>query len=271
MPPSPPSLLARWLQRSFTILLATALPLLWISASPEIDFFFADLYYDAGTQRFPWKDRWFSTKLMHSGARTLLISVGLVLIVFVTYDLNWPQRWLSPLRRTQLRIVALSAALAPLLIGVLKANSALHCPNKIERYGGAQPYLEIFAATPDVWEAGSCFPAGHASAGMWLAALAVFWLPRAPARANAIFLCGLLVGSGLGWVQQMRGQHFLSHTLWTLWLTSALILALLALFATALERHHAPTANRDGSTLRRPSLSAWRRAAGAACRRRPFP
>ena len=146
-----------------------------------------------------------------------------------------------------MRIVALSAVLAPLLIGLLKANSALHCPNKIERYGGAQPFLEIFAATPEVWDAGRCFPAGHASAGMWLAALAAFWLPRAPGKASVVFLGGLLIGSGLGWVQQMRGQHFLSHTLWTLWLTSALILTLLSIFAAKLERWNAPNARRYGT------------------------
>ena len=251
-PPTPPSSFARWLQRSVAVLLSATIPLLWLSVSPEIDFFFADLYYDAGTQRFPWNDRWFSAKVMHSGARTLLIGLGLALIVLVTYDLNWPQRWLSPLRRTQLRIVALSAVLAPLLIGLLKANSALHCPNKIERYGGAQPFLEIFAATPEVWDAGRCFPAGHASAGMWLAALAAFWLPRAPGKASVVFLGGLLIGSGLGWVQQMRGQHFLSHTLWTLWLTSALILTLLSIFAAKLERRNAPDARRYGA---RPSPS----------------
>ena len=32
----------------------------------------------------------------------------------------------------------------------------------------------------------------------------------------------------------MRGQHFLSHTLWTAWLSSALIVALFALFARPL-------------------------------------
>ena len=69
---------------------------------------------------------------------------------------------------------------------------------------------------------------------MWLAALAAFWLPRAPGKASVVFLGGLLIGSGLGWVQQMRGQHFLTHTLWTDWLASALTVALIALFSRQL-------------------------------------
>ena len=67
-----------------------------------------------------------------------------------------------------------------------------------------------------------------------LSALAAFWLPHAPARARNVFLFALLAGFTLGWVQQMRGQHFLSHTLWTAWLSSALIVALFALFARPL-------------------------------------
>jgi len=28
----------------------------------------------------------------------------------------------------------------------------------------------------------------------------------------------------MGWVQQMRGAHFLSHTLWSLWVSWAVVL-----------------------------------------------
>ena len=97
----------------------------------------------------------------------------------------------------------------------------------IDRYGGSEPLLRVLDWVPPGWHAGHCFPAGHASAGMWLAALAVFWLPHHPRRALAVFLGGSGVGLLLGWVQQMRGAHFLTHTLSTAWITSAVVLALI--------------------------------------------
>jgi membrane-associated PAP2 superfamily phosphatase len=62
------------------------------------------------------------------------------------------------------------------------------------------------------------------------------YLPQAPKKALAVFVGGLSIGLTLGWVQQMRGQHFLTHTLWTAWFSSALFLVLLAIFARPLEK-----------------------------------
>ena len=36
--------------------------------------------------------------------------------------------------------------------------------------------------------------------------------------------CALLFGLGVGWVQQLRGAHFLTHTLWSGWIACALVL-----------------------------------------------
>src|SRR5690606_23704522 len=121
-----------------------------------------------------------------------------------------------------LRFVALAALLEPALVGSLKASSNLQCPFGADLYGGAQPLMRLFDAIPEGWRAGHCFPAGHASAGMWLSALGVFWLPTRPRMALAWFAAGLSVGLFMGWVQQMRGMHFLSHTLATAWVSTAL-------------------------------------------------
>ena len=113
----------------------------------------------------------------------------------------------------------------------LKRGSALHCPWGVDLYGGKSPFLRLLDVVPEAWQAGHCFPAGHASTAMWFSALAVLWLPENPRRATLVFLAGIGAGFILGWVQQMRGQHFLTHTLWTAWLSSALIVALIAVFA----------------------------------------
>jgi membrane-associated PAP2 superfamily phosphatase len=60
--------------------------------------------------------------------------------------------------------------------------------------------------------------------------LVLLWLPGKRVMGFAVFCCGLGVGLFLGWVQQMRGAHFLTHTLWSAWIASALILLLIGLF-----------------------------------------
>jgi membrane-associated PAP2 superfamily phosphatase len=117
----------------------------------------------------------------------------------------------------------------PLAIGLWKARSALHCPWDVDRYGGAAPYLRLLDGVPAGWSNGACFPAGHASSALWLAAFCVWWLPQAPRKAAAVFAAGLAAGFALGWVQQLRGAHFLSHTLWSVWTAAAVLWALFAL------------------------------------------
>ena len=74
---------------------------------------------------------------------------------------------------------------------------------------------------------GNCFPAGRATTALWLASLCIFWLPNKPKKALSVFMLGLVFGLVLGWVQQMRGAHFLFHTLWSMWLASLSILIML--------------------------------------------
>ena len=215
-------------------LIASALAIAAIAQWTDIDLWLADLYYDPVRRVFPWDNTWFARDFMHGYLKQVIVWFGFLTIAAMLIDLVYPLFRKSPLRRLQWRFVALASILEPLLVRNLKASSNLHCPVGIDLYGGRAPLLRLFDAVPPEWHAGHCFPAGHASSAMWLSALAAFWLPHAPARARAVFAFGLLAGFTLGWVQQMRGQHFLSHTLWTAWLSSALIVALFALFARPL-------------------------------------
>ena len=220
-----------WLTRALALLAASALIILVLGQYTDLDLWLADLYFDPISQRFPWDKTWFATAFMHGYVKNVLMWIGFLLMAGALLDLIRPFARLAPAPRAALRISALAAFFEPLLISTLKRGSALHCPWGVDRYGGHNPFLRLLDVVPADWAAGHCFPAGHASSAMWLSALAAFWLPHAPARARAVFAFGLLAGFTLGWVQQMRGQHFLSHTLWTMWLSSALIVALLALFA----------------------------------------
>lgn len=190
-----------------------------------VDIAIADFYFDVHQHVFPCKSTWFAKTFMHVYVKLILQSLGLLVCGLVLSDLIKP--WLcSPWLRVRLRFVALSAVLIPLVITLFKRSTPLHCPWDIDRYGGAYPHLSLFDALPVNMAYGHCFPAGHASTGLWLAAFAVFWLPHQPKYAWRVLWLGLTVGFALGWVQQMRGAHFLTHTLMSVWLACCILLIL---------------------------------------------
>ncbi len=208
-------------------LLLCALCLIWLQDYTAVDLNIADYYFDRNSGTFPYKNSWFAKAFMHTFVKNCIIAGGVFLIAVVLADSIFKFLRIGQLLRFRLRFVALASVLIPLAISSLKHFSTLHCPWDIQRYGGETPYFKLFDSVPAQWQGGQCFPAGHASTGLWLAAFCIFWLPNAPKKALFNFLLGLSIGFAMGWVQQMRGAHFLSHTLWSLWIASAIILCML--------------------------------------------
>lgn len=229
--------LSQWLRQALIVLLVTAVLILVIGQYTDLDLILADLYFDTEQELFPWDKTWFARDFMHGYLKNVIIWLGYLLLGTVLLDAIRPFARLDRITRVKLRIITLAAILAPALIRTLKGASNLHCPWGIKRYGGSHSFLRLLDAVPEGWSAGHCFPAGHASVSMWFCVLAVIWLPHAPRRATAAFAGGLMVGMGMGWVQQMRGQHFLTHTLWTAWLSSAVVIILIALYSRQLCKH----------------------------------
>lgn len=210
------------------LLLITAVLIAILGQYTNIDLRIEDYYYDPQLKNFTWKNAWFTKEFMHTYLKDAIIAFGLVLLMVTISDAvrNW--RRINPFLRVRLRFVAAGAIVIPLVISLLKKASVLHCPWDVVRYGGNAPFVRLFDPVTKTMEAGQCFPAGHASTALWLAAFCVFWLPHQPKKALMVFLAGLMFGFALGWAQQMRGAHFLFHTLWALWLTGALVVMMLA-------------------------------------------
>lgn len=223
LPLAPPGVLpmAGWL------LLLAALLLVVLSQYTDVDFALADRSFDTALQRFPWRDHWFADTFMHVWVKLPLIVGGSLLLLAAAAQAMWQWPRLGTAARWRLRASAAIALLVPLTIGVAKRQSASHCPWSLERYGGHALHVRLLDLLPAGFEPGACLPAGHASSALWLAGLCVWYLPHRPRAAGAVFAAGLAAGLALGWVQQMRGAHFLSHTLWSLWITAALVWAVL--------------------------------------------
>jgi membrane-associated PAP2 superfamily phosphatase len=227
---TPPRLLAARQALVLCAWLAAAAPVIfWLGRATDIDLLLADAVYDAATRSFPWRHAWLAETFNHTILKVLLTLAGAGFMLAAAADALWPRAARKVLDRLRLRVVGLSALLVPFVISTLKQASASHCPWDLARYGGSEPYLRLFDALPPGVLAGHCLPAGHASSALWLVSLCVYWLPVQPGLARRIALGALLFGGLVGWMQQLRGAHFLTHTLWSIWLACAVVLAVVVL------------------------------------------
>lgn len=197
--------------------------MLWLNRYTNLDILLADAMFDPVTRSFPWKYSWLADKFAHGWLKMALVVLGCLVVIVTAWDVVRPiARW-SHAFRIRMRVLACSAMLVPLVIGTLKRFSPMHCPWDVDRYGGTAPYFKLFDVLPMGVAPGHCFPAGHVSSALWLVAIAVFWLPYRPRIAGMAAGAMLLFGFALGWLQQLRGAHFLSHTLWSMWIACVVI------------------------------------------------
>lgn len=194
----------------------------------------------AGTPAgFAWRDDWFLNTVMHEGAKTL----SWVLVLGLFAAIRWPVGPLRRLRQGERAQLAVTALASVFLISALKFTSRTSCPWDLQAFGGAARHVSHWAwGVPDGGP-GHCFPAGHASAAFaYLGGYFVF-RRASPGVARAWLACALLAGLALGLSQQLRGAHFMSHTLWTAWFCWVTALAIDALVQALSGRRARPGAS----------------------------
>lgn len=201
--PSPARLLV-WTVVSLFCLLA------WDASGQDIQV--ARLF--ASASGFALRDHWFLVRVLHEGARNTAWLVMLALAVAIW----WPFGVLRQMERGQRVQLVASTLLAVLLINVLKYASTTSCPWDLTEFGGVAQHISHWALGMADGGVGHCFPAGHASAGF--AFVSGFFVLRQhqPRAARWWLVAALAAGLVLGGAQQLRGAHFVSHTLWTGWL-----------------------------------------------------
>lgn len=195
-------------RRQLFIFTALALGVLVAWDASSLDIALARLM--GGETGFPLRDNWLLTRVLHDGAKR----VTWALVTGVCLSVWWP---IGPLRqldlqgRLQLAVTALSAAFA---VSALKSFSYSSCPWDLSLFGGVARYASHWSSLPD-GGSGHCFPAGHASSGF--AFLGGYFAFRrvAPGVARVWLFASLGAGLAFGAAQQLRGAHFMSHTLWT--------------------------------------------------------
>ena len=170
---------------------------------------------------FPLESNWFWRGVLHVPMRNMgwLLELSLLVAIFRPFG---ALRELPVERRVQLALTPLIALIA---MSGIKVHSQTSCPWDLKEFGGMAIYLSHWAWGVKDGGSGGCFPAGHASTGFaFVGGFFAFRLAR-PAIARRWLVVALLAGLVLGIAQQVRGAHYMSHTLWTAWLCWAAAVA----------------------------------------------
>jgi membrane-associated PAP2 superfamily phosphatase len=174
----------------------------------------AAAHWFGGPAGFPLKEHWLFSAALHEGGRY----AAWVFVLCLSLMVWWPRgtfRRIDASRRLQLVLTALASVV---LISSLKAFSHTSCPWDLAEFGRAARHVSHWAWATADGGSGRCFPAGHASAGFAFLGGYFAFADKQPSAARAWFVGALLAGLVFGLAQQVRGAHFMSHTLWTGWL-----------------------------------------------------
>lgn len=163
---------------------------------------------------FPLRADWTLSRLMHNGGKVLSWAMVLWMLAAVWVPVG-PWRWLSRPERWQLVLSVLAAVGA---VTLFKKFSLTSCPWDLRVFGGVAEHVSHWRWAVADGGPGHCFPAGHASAAFGFVGGWFVWRRRSPAFARGWLLAAMAAGLVLGVGQQLRGAHFLSHTLWSGWL-----------------------------------------------------
>lgn len=215
-----PSSLRFWFKHGVPPLILMLLMLL-VYPHTHLDTRITDFFYDTQLHRFTLKNDYFLTVWMHVRLKWFVVAVALasLLAALSSYSLSRLQAYRLSMWWAFAGMVISSSA-----VSLFKHYSMHGCPWDVTLYGGSLPLLDLFASLPAGAEAGRCFPAGHPSGGFALMAFYFAFMHSKPRFSTLMLWGGLLMGLLMGFVQIMRGAHFLSHVLWSGWLVWMVLL-----------------------------------------------
>ena len=187
----------------------------WLFDVTPLDKAVTALYYDAATHSFPLRDDLFMQTVLHSGLRLVVIAVAVGVLGAFLLSFVIPQ-WEAWRRRLLWIFAGIAGSTA--MVSLLKRGSAMHCPWDLTDYGGYAPFHRLLDSIPANVAAGHCFPGGHAASGFALMAFYFALRDAHPRPARIALVTGIVAGMAMGWVQIVRGAHFLSHNVWAGWM-----------------------------------------------------
>jgi membrane-associated PAP2 superfamily phosphatase len=161
--------------------------------------------------------------IFYQGPKWIMVLIVVGLLVCLLAPASYAAH--MPLAPIQAGFLMTCIVVAPITAWFIKKMTGVLYPCYIERYGGKQPYRTLLESIPRVpgRVRGRGFPAAHCSGAFALMSL-YFVMPE-PTR-----WMGLAFGLAAGWIvglyQMLKGVHYLSHTIVTMFLVWLIILVL---------------------------------------------
>ena len=182
---------------------------IWWSRESNFDWQITRLFYDPATHGFPLRNGsiWSSA---HQFTRNLSTILWLLLLAFTIQQ----ARLKGSTDTVKAAVfILLASAVALGINGVLKTHSVHSCPWSLTAFGGNADYFRLLEPVPLNAGSGGCLPSGHAAVGfMWWPVVYACARWR-PSLTTLAFICVLAFGSFCGYLQIVRGAHFVSHVL----------------------------------------------------------
>lgn len=211
----------RWWLLLLPLLLAP--PLLALFSFTPLDHALTRPWFDPVARSFPLRHSFLLEGLMHDGMKFVVVAVTLGALLGCLLGFLVPT---LAAHRRQLIWSAAGIALSTGAVSLLKHYSGMHCPWDLAEFGGYAPFHGLLDMPPPGISPGRCFPGGHASGGYALMALYFAFRDSDRAAARLALAASLAAGTLMGWAQVLRGAHFLSHNLWSAWVTWTLLAVL---------------------------------------------
>lgn len=204
---------SRFYRNHLVLPLAAALGLSVILIPLHGDFWVADKFYALQGNAWALKSNPIVESMIHLGGRTAsAIAWLLVVVAYLKSRIDARfARWHRPLA-----YLASATLLAVAAVVAVKQMSGMDCPWNLTRYGGDRAFVSLFEHRLEIMPGASCFPAAHASTGYAWVTVYFFFLTTRPRLRWIGLSSALAVGAVLGFVQQLRGAHFISHDIWAL-------------------------------------------------------
>lgn len=213
---------AAFYRRQWAVLAVLAALFYAVLGDGRLDHWLAAFSFDPLSQHFPLQHNWWLEHVNHVWLKDVSIVIGVAALGLGVFG---PRFGLDAEAARRWRLACAAMVVGSLSVSLLKQASPYHCPWDLLEFGGHAPYVPLLASLPAGVSAGKCFPAGHASGGFVLMALYFVYAGERPRLAQAWLWGGLAFGLLMGVGQQLRGAHFLSHTLWSGWVVWAAMLA----------------------------------------------
>ncbi|WP_198262937.1 phosphatase PAP2 family protein [sulfur-oxidizing endosymbiont of Gigantopelta aegis] len=176
-------------------------------------------FYDMQNGAWLLKDNFYTEVIIHHYGKYLAIA-GYLLLTFL-YIISFFKR--CPIRLAQayhkgLEYLVISTIVATLSITLLKSLTQIDCPWSISGLGGDIAYYDWLNRLFVADNGGKCFPSGHASAAYAFFSLYFFAYHYFPKQAWKVLLVVASAGLIFGFSQQLRGAHFISHDVTTVFI-----------------------------------------------------